>query len=107
MASLLEGIPKDLRDELFERLAEGDGVYIERIVSDGHASAPGFVYDQQEDEWVLLVRGGAELKLFDPDETVSLRPLEHLYIGAHRRHRVEKTEPFTIWLAVHFRRSPV
>ncbi len=63
--SLLENIPDSLPEELVERLAEGKGVRIERIVSRGHASPEGFWYDQDEDEFVLLVQGEAEIEFND------------------------------------------
>ena len=38
------------------------GPRIERIVSEGHVSPEGFWYDQDEPEWVALIRGTAELE---------------------------------------------
>jgi cupin 2 domain-containing protein len=32
---------------------------IERIVSQSHSSPPGFWYDQDEDEWAIVLRGDA------------------------------------------------
>lgn len=90
--------------EQVEVLAEHDGVRIERIISRGHASPPGFWYDQDEHEWVMLVGGAATLELRDPDERLDLRPGDHLLVPAHRRHRVAWTMPEgeTVWLAVFF-----
>jgi cupin 2 domain-containing protein len=89
-------------DEVVEALAVFPGVRIERIVSRGQVSPPGFWYDQSEDEWVALLTGRARLRLEAPDETVELGAGDHLLIRAHRRHRVEWTAPEqpTIWLAV-------
>jgi cupin 2 domain-containing protein len=95
-------IPKQLANELVEEIACAEGVRIERIISTGHASPPGFWYEQDSDEWVLLLKGAARL-LFEDDATpVSLAPGDHLLIPARRRHRVEWTHPDqpTIWLAV-------
>lgn len=102
--NLFEHIPADLSAELFQTLAESASVRIERIISDGHATAPGEWYDQGWDEWVLLVSGGATL-LFDDDATPRiLKPGDHILIPAGCRHRVEQTDNLqkTIWLAVHF-----
>jgi cupin 2 domain-containing protein len=101
-SSLFEGIPGELPEELIEVLAERSHVRIERIVSDGHSSPENFWYDQEDDEWVLLVSGSARLA-FD-DETIELKSGDHLLIPAHKRHRVEATSEAerTIWLAVHF-----
>jgi len=103
--NLYEHIPADIPKELFQILAEKDGVRIERIVSDGHATQPGEWYDQGWDEWVLLVCGGATL-LFDEGSAAPLilKPGDHVMIPAGCRHRVERTDlgQKTVWLAVHF-----
>ncbi|MDP8236348.1 MAG: cupin domain-containing protein [Candidatus Erginobacter occultus] len=102
--NLLNEIPDRLPGELTEILAENRGVKIERIVSRGHCSPPGFWYDQPESEFVLLLSGAARL-LFDGDgETVYLEPGDCLTIPPRRRHRVEWTDPArdTVWLAVFF-----
>jgi len=87
--------------ETFESLAVSPHVRVERIVSFGQASAPGFWYDQQEDEFVLLVTGAARLA-FEDGRTVDLEPHGWVNIPAHVRHRVEWTKPDepTVWLAV-------
>jgi cupin 2 domain-containing protein len=89
-------------EELVEVLAEGRAVRIERIVSDGHASPEGFWYDQDEAEWVLVVRGAARLRLEGPEDVVELAAGDWVTIEPHRRHRVEWTRPGeeTVWLAV-------
>ncbi len=100
--SLFSDIPVELPEELLTVLAERAGVKIERIVSDGHASPEGFWYDQEQDEWVLLISGSAVLTV--GDERVELAAGDHLLIPAHQRHRVESTSKTekTIWLAVYY-----
>jgi cupin 2 domain-containing protein len=95
------GVPSVLPEELVEVLASAPGVRIERIVSRGQVSAPGFWYDQDQDEFVLLVAGGARLELEGAGER-KLGPGDWLDIPAHVRHRVAWTEPdaVTVWLAV-------
>lgn len=102
--NLYAGIPDDLPGEIFETLAASDHVRIERIVSRGQASPPGFWYDQDGAEWVILLAGNARLLFKGPDETVDLSPGDWVNIPAHRRHRVEWTDPDreTVWLAVHY-----
>jgi cupin 2 domain-containing protein len=104
---LYSGIPDALPTELIESLVSSDTVSIERIVSRGHASPPDFWYDQDLDEWVLLLAGAARLRFADQPALIDLRPGDHLNIPAHVRHRVEWTDPdaTTIWLAVHYRGS--
>ncbi|KLU04132.1 hypothetical protein RISK_003718 [Rhodopirellula islandica] len=101
--NLFDNVPTNLPSELVEVLAEGQSVRIERIVSTGHTTEPGTWYDQEQDEWVVVLKGEAKLS-FDDGEPVTMKPGDHLLIPAHRRHRVEwttKKEP-TLWLAVFF-----
>ncbi len=78
---------------------------LERIVSVGHASPPGFWYDQDRAEWVIVLAGSAQLLFAGEAEPIRLGPGDYLHIPAHARHRVEWTdaEQPTIWLAVHYR----
>jgi cupin 2 domain-containing protein len=96
-------VPDDLPDEMIETLVQADHVRIERIVSHGHASPEGFWYDQENDEWVLLISGAARLR-FEGDDSIEMNPGSFINIPAHRRHRVEWTDPDhpTIWLAIHY-----
>ena len=107
--NLFEHIPAVLPDEIIRILAVRGGVRIERIVSDGHVTPPGEWYDQEWDEWVLLVSGGATLLFEDYAAPLVMRPGDHIMIPARRRHRVERTDTVqkTIWLAVHFDGSKV
>ncbi len=103
--NLFADIPAELAEEAVQVLAESDDVRIERIVSRGHATAPGSWYDQDRAEWVMVVQGEARIALEDRPQPVELGPGEHLVIPAHVRHRVVHTDPSqaTIWLAVHYR----
>lgn len=71
-------------DELIEVLMQGQGVRIERIVSTGQASPPGFWYDQSDDEFVVLLDGAAELRFEEGDRRVSLVPGDWIEIPAPR-----------------------
>src|SRR5215831_11028539 len=73
-------------------LLERGAVRIERIVSHGQCSPPGFWYDQEEHEWVLLVCGAARLE-YEDGEMLSLEAGDWVEIPAHRRHRVAWTDP--------------
>ena len=93
-----------LDQERIDLLAEGDELRIERIVSQGHASPPDFWYEQDLDEWVLLLQGEAILR-FEHDKVRILRTGDWLFLPAGLRHRVDRTSagPPCIWLAVHGR----
>ncbi len=85
-------------------LAGNAVVRIERIVSNGQNSPPGFWYDQELAEWVVVLSGQGVIEFQEPEERVTLNPGDHYLIDAHRRHRVASTsssEP-TVWLAVFF-----
>jgi cupin 2 domain-containing protein len=103
--NLLRDLPDARASEIVERLGGGKAARIERIVSHGQASPAGFWYDQDEAEFVLVLAGAARLRLADDDRAVALGPGEWVEIAAHRRHRVEWTDPDapTVWLAVFYR----
>ncbi len=93
-------LPDD--EEFFEDLITGDEIRVERIVSHGHETAEGDWYDQNEDEWVVLLQGRATLVWADESFT-ELEAGDALFIEAHRTHRVASTstDPPCVWLAVH------
>ncbi len=101
--NLLADIPREMPEEIIGEILRTDAFRIERIISRGQASPPGFWYDQETDEWVLLVKGSAFLRFFDGRE-ITLAAGDYLLIPRHVRHRVERTDPEgeTVWLAVHF-----
>ena len=102
--NLLAALPQRLEAEQTTALVANEKLRIERIVSTGQASPPGFWYDQEWTEWVLLVSGSAGLLFEGEAEPRVLRPGDYLLIPAHRRHRVAWTdvERPTVWLAVHY-----
>jgi cupin 2 domain-containing protein len=101
--NLFANIPQRLAEEEFTVLAEFFGARIERIVTTGQASPPGFWYDQEQSEWVVLLSGSARLLFEGEDAPRILRPGDYVEIPARRRHRVEWTDATqpTVWLAVH------
>ena len=101
--NLFAPLPARAEQEDIAVVAETAGGRIERIVSTGQASPPGFWYDQLETEWVILLAGSAALRFESEPEPRILAPGDWLEIPAHARHRVEWTdaERPTIWLAVH------
>ena len=91
-------------DETVTELVSAPGVRIERIVSTGQTSPPGFWYDQPWAEWVAVLQGEAEVMIEGEPAAILLRTGDHVLLPARLRHRVERTSasPPTIWLAVHF-----
>jgi len=102
--NVLDVLPPPGTGEAFDVLLERPGLKIERIVSHGHASPPGFWYDQPQGEWVLVVAGAARVRFEDEAAPRALAAGDSLDIAAHRRHRVEWTDPAgpTVWIAVHY-----
>lgn len=102
--NLFDGIPASAPEELFTELFREGNVRMERIVSFGQCSPDGFWYDQQENEWVLLLEGSATLG-FEEGVFVDLNVGDYLSIPAGQRHRVEKTDPNgrTVWLAFFYK----
>ena len=89
----------DSGGEAFHTLLESPHARLEHIVSRGQASPPDFWYDQDEDEWVLLLRGAATLEFADGG-LVEITSGSHLTIPKHVRHRVHRTSEDAIWLAL-------
>ncbi len=102
MPNLFAGLPAGAGTEQFVELLSRPGLRIERIVSTGHASPPGFWYDQPQAEWVLVLQGEARLAFEDEPEPRRLQAGDFVDIAPRRRHRVESTATPTVWLAVHY-----
>ena len=102
-SNLLGDLPTDLSAEHLQTILASPAMRIERIVSHGQTSPPGFWYDQDQHEWVVLISGAARLRM-EGEPPIDLTPGAYLNIPAHRRHRVEWTHPTepTVWLAIHY-----
>lgn len=100
--NIFADLPRQNPDEVFSTLLKAENVRIERIVSHGHTSPEGFWYDQDQDEWVMVLTGRAKLRL--GDDLIEMQAGDYVNIPAHQKHRVEWTTPDepTVWLAVHY-----
>ena len=89
-------------EERTDVLSEGKGWRLERIHSCLASSPEGFWYDQNENEWILLLRGSAQLQFEDEEHPRDLCVGDTLLIAPHRRHRVVTTDPNpgTLWLTL-------
>ncbi|MBQ0720559.1 MAG: cupin domain-containing protein [Gammaproteobacteria bacterium] len=96
-------IPDELEQELVEQLIDNKSIRIQRIVSKGHTSPTSGWYDQQRNEWVMVIKGAAIL-IFEDDDELRLNTGDYVNIPAHKKHRVSWTDPEseTVWLAVHY-----
>lgn len=82
--------------ETTESLATVSGVTVEQILS-GELSAPQD-YDQDHDEWVVVLAGGPVLEI--GKEAVTLTAGEWLVLPKGVPHRLVSTRRQTSWLAV-------
>ena len=57
-------------------------------------------YDQDLDEWVVVLEGEARLHYMDGEE-VGLKKGDSLFLPKRRKHRVVYTSSPCIWLAIH------
>ena len=102
MSGNIFDLPEPLPDEeFFNDLITAKAVKIERIVSNGQTTPAGQWYDQDLDEWVVLIQGEAELG-YESGDKLRLIAGDHVLIPAHVRHRVVFTSeiPPCIWIAV-------
>ncbi len=103
--NLFDNIRAHLPEELITTILQVSGVRIERVVSQGQASPPDFWYDQDDNEWVVVIEGRATLQFEGELESVELQRGSYVNIPAHTRHRVAWTDPNqkTVWLAIQYR----
>lgn len=85
------------KGERFDELFRHRNLVIERIVSS--ADIQPTQYRQAQDEWVVLLRGEAELDV--AGKKVRLEAGQHLFIPAGVPHTVTRTSDGAMWLAVH------
>jgi cupin 2 domain-containing protein len=86
MLNLFDDLPARAQEEIVTELLLRKGVRIERIVSTGQSTPADKPYNQDHDEWVLLLTGSAGLWIEGQGER-DLRPGDHLLIPAHCPHR--------------------
>lgn len=101
--NIFSDLPASLDQEVFEDILKRENIRIERIISLGHSAPETGWFDQDENEWVIVLTGSASL-LFEGEDEIELSAGDYLMIPAHQRHRVLKTDPEqpTIWLAIFF-----
>jgi cupin 2 domain-containing protein len=101
--NIFETFPGILNEEFIEELLFTKEFKLERIISEGHSSPDDFWYDQQKNEFVLLLAGSATIS-YDSGEKFELKPGDYLIINAHQKHRVDWTDQKqkTFWLTIHY-----
>ena len=91
-------------EESEQQLQKGSSWTLKLIRSNRFQSPQGSWLDQDDHEWVMVLRGSARIRCTEPDRVVDLSVGDHLHLPPHRRHRVERTDPDpgTLWLALHW-----
>lgn len=97
--NIFNDLPSLLTGEDFSEILRCQNVVIERIVSSDKPD--NILYNQPQDEWVILLQGKATLQL--QDDIINLTSGDYLFIPSNTPHQVIKTstKPFCIWLAIH------
>ncbi len=98
--------------ELFQSMFKTENSHIERIISTGQFTPSEEWYDQERDEFVVLMQGeatllieiiisGNEQKEF---KEIKLKKGDYINIPKHVRHQVKETskDEACIWLAFHY-----
>lgn len=101
--NIFSNIPRDIPKELFQTILESKDIKIERIISRGHATKKGRWYNQDKNEFVIILKGDAVIEYKD-GKKIEMNFGDYIIIPAHTKHRVDKTsdEEETIWLAVFY-----
>ena len=89
-------------EEVEHTLHQGSNWRLVLIASNQSRCPDGVWMNQSEQEWVMVLRGSARLQLTNPERVVDLSAGDHLFLPAHCRHRVERTDPDpgTLWVAL-------
>ena len=113
-------------EEQFDTLLQTPNIHIEKITSHGQTSDEW--YEQEEDEWVVLIEGEGHLLFeetpspqtatacfeetsspqtatacFEESRQVKLVKGEYIHIPKMKKHKVIYTSSPAIWLAIHFK----
>ncbi|MDR1459276.1 MAG: cupin domain-containing protein [Bacteroidales bacterium] len=102
----LANIDFSQNEEIMEILTASKDIRIERIVSFGQTTAINNWYDQNQNEFVIVLQGEARI-MFDNGQEKYLSKGDYILIPSHVRHRVDytSTKPVCIWLAVFFNKN--
>lgn len=103
MNNVFEDIPTSVPSEIFEEIVTTQNLRIERVLSYGQSSPEQGWYDQDENEWVVVLSGFGVIE-FEDGREVHLKKGDYLNIKAHEKHKVKATslKEVTVWLAIFY-----
>jgi len=101
--NIFSNIPAELPNELFEDIIITEKLRVERIVSKGQTSPKIGWYDQDDNEWLIVLSGYGVIE-YKNGNKVTLKHGDYLNIKAHEKHRVIETSTAetTVWLAIFY-----
>ena len=104
--NIFHDIPEKIPSEIFEEILSTENIRIERIISHGHSSPEEGWYDQNENEWVMVLSGQGIIEFAD-GRIITLSQGDYLNIEAGEKHKVLGTHPedITIWLVVFYKKN--
>ncbi len=70
---ILSDVPSSIPDEIFNDIIATENVRIERILSHGHSSPEQGWYDQDENEWVMVLEGQGVIEFEDGRVTTNAK----------------------------------
>jgi cupin 2 domain-containing protein len=94
--NLYNQISPDENTEVFTTLFQNDSIKIESIRS--WLKTPGEIYNQEQDEWVILLEGEAELEI--DNQIIILKKGDNFLVPKHTIHRVLSTTKNALWIGV-------
>ncbi|WP_428023200.1 cupin domain-containing protein [Arcobacter sp.] len=100
--NIFDNINVDKNNEEFIKILRDKNIRVERIVSNGQISDENFWYDQDENEFVLLLEGEAILEF--ENEEITLKKGDFIDIKSRTKHRIKYTslDKPSIWLAIFY-----
>lgn len=97
MGNLFTDAAPPAEGERFDTLLRHGNLVVERIVSASEITPREYV--QQQDEWVVLLQGEAQLDV--DGRHVALASGDYLFLPAGTPHTVKRTSQGALWMAVH------
>lgn len=97
--NIFEKLPP-LENEIFEILHKQKDIEITHIVSS--SKIPNKEYDQEEDEFVLLLEGEARLSIEGKEKL--LKKGDYIFLPAHTKHKILHVKNNTHWLAIYIKK---
>ncbi len=104
--NIFDNIPIDKKNEIFFEILHSKNVKIEKIVSNGQKTPKNFWYNQDKNEFVIILEGFSKLEIKEDGiiKEIELNKGDYIDIKANVEHRVSYTceENPTIWLVVFY-----